>query len=98
MDVALVENAQHDVDGRQRRQHQQELIVERLLEGARRSLEGPVQGRGHADLAHRVVHELHGIAQRLAGRQVEGDGAGDEHALMVHGQRRRAVVPARDRR
>ena len=98
MDVALVENAQHDIDGRQRRQHQQELAVERLLEGPRRSLEGPVQGRGHADLAHRVVHVLNGIAQGFAGRQVEGNGAGHEHALVVHGERRRAVLPARHRR
>ena len=37
MDVALVEDAEHDVDGGERRRDQERLAAERILIGLRRS-------------------------------------------------------------
>ena len=39
MDEALVEDAQHDIDGDDRREDQEQLVRERRLEGERRALE-----------------------------------------------------------
>ena len=50
VDVALVENAEHDVDGGERREDQDRLVAQGLLIGARRALEAAMDGRGHADL------------------------------------------------
>ena len=52
MDVALVEHPEHDVDRDQRRQNEEGLVVERILEGLRRALEGAADGGGHADPVH----------------------------------------------
>ena len=51
VDVALVEHAQHDVDGDQRGQDQQRLVGERGLEGLRRALEAGADAGGQPDLA-----------------------------------------------
>ena len=51
MDVALVEHAQHDVDRDDGGQDQQQLAVERLLEGERGALEVGGDRQRHADLA-----------------------------------------------
>ncbi len=93
VDVALVEDAEHDVDGRQRRQHQQELVVQRSA-GRRAPCPGTIRAMVVGMPISRIVSFTYGdgVAQRLARRQVEGDGAGHEQALMIHGQRRRAVI------
>ena len=44
VDVALVEHAQHDVDGDQRGQDQERLVGQRGLEGRGRALEAGVDG------------------------------------------------------
>ena len=98
MDVAFVEDAQHDIDRRQRGENEDQLVAQRLLESTRRALERTVQGRWHADLAHRVVDVGHCIAQRLARRQVERNGARHEHALVIDRQRRRVELIGRERR
>ena len=54
MDVALVEHAEHDVDGDQRGQDQDRLVGQAVAELLRRSLEAGVQAPRHADLVGRL--------------------------------------------
>ena len=51
MDVAFVQNAEHDVDRGQRRGDQQRLAAERILIGLRGAGESGLNGGGQADLA-----------------------------------------------
>ena len=51
MNVALVEHAQDHIHGQQRRQDQDRLVGQRLLERLRGTLEGTAQGRRRAELA-----------------------------------------------
>jgi len=46
----LIENAEDDVDSGQRGQNEPLLVLERILEGLRSSLEGGVNRRGHVHL------------------------------------------------
>ena len=50
MDVALVEHAQHDIDGDDRRQDKQGLAGEGLLEDLRVARKSAVDGNGHVQL------------------------------------------------
>ena len=55
MDVALVEDAEHEVDGEQRGQDEHGLAAERRLEGLRRALEAAVDALRQAEVVHRGV-------------------------------------------
>ena len=57
VDVVLVENSQHDVDGDQRRQDQVGLGGQRVLKGLRRALKARMNGGRHD---HRALHVLNG--------------------------------------
>ena len=98
VDRALVEHAQHDVDGEERREDQQRLVVQALLEEARRALERRVDRGRRADARHRVAHDVRGLGHRHARLQVERDRGGGEGALVVHRQRRQRGLEARDLR
>src|SRR6185437_10647598 len=50
----------------------------------------------HADLVHGGFDGGDGIAQRHAGRQVERNGVGDQKALVIDRERRRALLETRD--
>jgi len=73
MDEALVQDAEHDVNGDQRGQNEIRLVLERVLEGLRGSLEAGVDGRGHAQLTLGFFQSCDGVAQGHVGRQVEGE-------------------------
>ena len=49
VDVALVEHAEHDVDGDERGEDEQRLVGQRGLKCGRRSLEAGVDAGRHAD-------------------------------------------------
>ena len=98
VDVALVENAEHDIDGEQGRAEQQRQRRLRLLEGGRRAGEHAAHRRGHADRRDSVGDLLLRLAQRMAGREVEGNGRGGEQTLVIDPQRRLAAAEARHRR
>ncbi len=93
VDVALVEHAQHDVDGDQRGQDQQRLVGQRGLEGGGRALEAGIDAGRHLDALLDCVHRLDRIAQRLARREVEADHRGRELALVPDGQLRAGLLP-----
>src|SRR5579872_3202564 len=74
MDIALVEDAQHNVHRNYRGQNEPGFGGERVTERRRRSLETGVNAGRNADRALRVLNGAGGVAQRSAGSQVEGQG------------------------
>ncbi len=88
MDEALVEHPQDHIDGDQGGQDQDRLGRQGFLEGLGIALERAGQGRGRADLAAGGLDHLGGLAQRHAGREVEGQGDGRIFALVIHRQAR----------
>ena len=58
VDVALVEHAEHDVDGEERRGDEQRLVLERRREGLRRPLEVGVDARRQVDAELRLVDRV----------------------------------------
>ncbi len=69
VDVALVQHAQHDIDRGDRRQDQDHLRVQRLLEHLRGAGEGAAHRRRHAELGHRAVDGVAGLAQAVPNRR-----------------------------
>ena len=86
VDVALVQQTQHDVDGDQRRGDQPRLRRERIAERLRRALEGAGQRLRRADARHRLVDRIDGLSQRHARREVERQRHRRVLALVVDGQ------------
>ena len=86
MNEALVENAQHDVDGDQRGQNQQGFVGERVLEGCRGSLKIRLQAGREIQLFRHIVDVVDGRAQRGVGREVERNGDGRELPLVIDGE------------
>ena len=99
MDIALVEHAQHDIDGEQRRGDQERLVGQRLLEDLRGALEAAVDRRRHVQAAPSPA-SIAAVASLSddARRQVERDRAGDEQALVVDRERRVAGLEMGDGR
>ena len=89
VDVALVEHAQHDVDGDQRGDDQHRLAVQRLLEGLRGALEAAVD-RWPACRSARIARSIAAVASPsdLPGARLNEIVRGDEQPLVVHRQRR----------
>ena len=93
MNVALIEDPQHDIDRGDGRQDQDHLRVHGLLEHLRGPGERPAYAGRHANLGHRPVDGVTGFRQRLAGRQVKGDGRRRRKSLVIHRQRRVGRLP-----
>src|SRR6185312_16384095 len=98
MDVAFIENAQHDVDRDQRGQNQVRLVLQRILKSFRRALERAADRGGYTDPVHGGLDRGDGGTERAAWRQIERNGVCDEETLMVHRERRSALLEMRDRR
>jgi len=97
VDVALVEHAEDDVDGDERRQDQERLVRERRAEGLRRPLEAAVDAVRQLQLAERVLDDVDCAAERRPGRRVEGERDDGELPLVVDDERRQRLARARDR-
>ena len=95
VNVALVEDAQHDVDRHDRRHQQDALVGQRVLEGlgvAGRSRWSSVAGNFCS--AFDLVDARHRIAERNAGRQIERERHGRKLPELIDGQRAgRALDP-----
>ena len=96
MDVAFVEHAQHDIDRHQRGQNQQRLIRQGVLERLRGALKTGLDAGRKADLLLGLVNHFHRVAQRDAGRQVEGESHHRKLSLVADDQRRVARLEVRD--
>ena len=66
VDVALVEDAEDQVDHDQRRHDQQRHGAERLLERLRGALEARIQRGRRAELDHRLLHGVGRLPERHA--------------------------------
>src|ERR1019366_1102653 len=88
MNVTLVENAEHDVHGEQRREDQHRLVGQRGLKRLRGSLEGAANAGRHMNVALRLVDDVDRVSERDALLQVEGDCHRGELPLMIDRERR----------
>ena len=98
VDVAFVEDAEHDVDGTQSGEDQEQFVGERVLEGLGCASEAAVDGGGQAHVMAGLLNVVDRVAERHAWLEVEGDGHRRELALVVDGQRgvgRKHSVPRR---
>ena len=92
MNVAFVQHSQHDIDSDQRRQNQQRLVGERRLKRP-----APCPGSWGDTEAGRpislstLLNRVHGIAERSAWRQIEGERHDGKLPLMVDRERRGPV-------
>ena len=86
MDVALIQDAEHDVDGDERGEDEQRLVGERGLERGGGALEGHVDADGEVHVRDGLVDGVDGVADGFAVGQVEADGGGWELALMTDGE------------
>ena len=97
VDVALVQHAEHDVDGDQRGQDQQRLVGQRGPEGLRRALEAGLDAGRQADARSAPPRSpCTASPERSAGRQVEGERDRRELSLVVDRERRGAVLEVRE--
>ena len=87
MDEALIEHAQHDVDGEHGGEDQRHLTLLRVLEQRGRAREIGADGGGQRDLALNPADRLHRFADRDARRRVERQRDGGLLRLAVDGQR-----------
>src|SRR5207302_6122970 len=87
VDVALVEHAENDIDGGERKQDQYGKGGERGLEGLRASLEAAVDAGGHANIEACALNGGSGLAEGDAGREIEGQGGGRGQALVIDRER-----------
>ncbi len=83
MDVALVEDAKHDIDRGDRGEDQERHVADRLLEDLGVSGKLAVQRDRNVKIAHGALDGVGGLAQRHVRRQVEGEGGRHERALMI---------------
>ncbi len=97
VNVALVENAEDDVDADDGGEDEEHLIIERRLEGEGRAFEfGRDRGR-HADFLFGGLHRVDRSPERNAGRGVEGDERRRELPEVIELERRRRRFDAGDR-
>ena len=86
VNIAFVQNAEHDVHHQDGDHQQDPQIAQRILECLGRALEAGADGVGQS-LVGELLTGAHDIAQSVAGLEVEGNGHGRERAVMVDGLR-----------
>ena len=96
VDVVLVENAEHDVDGDQRGQDQIRLRVQGGLKGLRGSLEARTNRGWQSEAALQLLDRGDTLSQRSIQRHIEGEGYGGEGTLMGNRKRRDGAVIVRE--
>ena len=99
VDVALVEHAQHDIDGDDRRQDQPQLVLQRGLEGVGRAQEhGGDAGRHARSPSRRLWMALTAAPSETPGAVSNDDVGRRELADVVDLQRRGALLDRGDGR
>ena len=88
MDVALVEHAEHDVDGDQRGDQQEHLARKRVLEGLGGALEGAGDRRRQLHRPLGLLDLIHRRAERGVLGEIERDGDGRKLRQVADHQRR----------
>jgi signal transduction histidine kinase len=93
MDEALVEDAEHDVDGEDRRPEQQALVGERLLEDLRRAAEDVMPPGTRLGLERNLLREVVERAQTAVRSDIADVQYVEEERLLALGIRSRVVAP-----
>src|SRR5580698_6679258 len=84
MDVTLVENAEHDVNGDERGQNQDWLVAQRSLERSSGALKRGLHAERHSDFLLSFINCFGGFAQRSVGSEIERDGDDGELSLVIY--------------
>ena len=87
MDVAFVQNAQHDVHHQDRDDQQHPQVAERTLERLGRALEVRADGRRAASASASSCTFVDHVAQRRARLQVERNRDGRKLSVVIDGLR-----------
>src|SRR6266436_9884728 len=86
MNVALIQDAENDVNDDDRRQQKYRLGRKRSLEGLSRTLKRGMNCGRHSDLPLHVLNITDGIAKRRVRREIEGKRDRRKNTLMIHRQ------------
>ena len=87
MDVVFIKNAQHDINGNQRRQDQVRLRGERRLEYLRCALKTRMNRSGHDHRAHCVLNRYDRLSECDIRRKIKSKGDRGRLALVRNGKR-----------
>src|SRR5437016_647110 len=98
MDIALVEDTEHDINGEHGSGDKGWLVRERLLEHSCGALEVAVDRRRHAEGSYSVLDGAGRLAEGYIGGEIEGYRRCDEEPLMIDGKRRFALAEMGDSR
>src|SRR6266478_6823026 len=96
MNVALVQNAENDVDGYESSQDEDGFIGQGLEKSCRGPLEGGLNARRHVQFLLRGVDGVYGVAKRPVGSQIERKSDHRKLPLMIERQSRVARVKPRE--
>src|SRR6266403_4219495 len=96
MNVALVQNAENDVDGYESRQDEDGFIGQGLEKSSRRALESGLNARRHVQFLLRGIDGVYGVAKRPIGSQIERESHDGKLALMIERQSGVARIKARE--
>ena len=97
MNVAFIQNAEHDVHGDDSGNNQPRLGGKRILEGSRRSLESSVNAGRQIDVLLGLVDGFGSVAKRSVWRQIERNRHHRELPLMVYREGRASRFKVRKR-
>ena len=86
VDEALIENAEHDVDGDDRAENEKRLVGGGVLERLGGAVECRRDGLRHAELGLQAIDLLDAVAERHAVRQIVGDGHRRQLPELVDGE------------
>src|SRR5260370_28482068 len=95
MNVALIRNAENDVNSYESSQDEDGFIGQGLEKGGRRALESGLNARRHVQFLLREVDGIHSVAERPVGSQVERESNDGKLALMIKRQSGVARIKAR---
>src|SRR5207244_8053301 len=100
VDVALVEDAENDVNSGESRDDQDEHGGLRVLKSLGSALKAAVNGGRHAQLLLELLNFYDGVAESEALAKIEGKGDGRIESVGIYSKRsvRRLVVGARGER
>src|SRR6266853_1459478 len=92
MDIALIEDAEHDIDDQNGGENEKQLVGEQLLELTRRAFEGAVNRARQTEAKHRRSDCGNRITQGFTRREIERDSRGHKIALMIYRHRRSTKI------
>src|SRR5580693_386168 len=97
MNVALVQNTEHDVDGDDGGENQDRFVGERVQEGGGGALIRRLNALREAEIFFGLIDRVDGVAERNAGREVERKCDDRKLSLVIDRKRAGAWFEMRER-